>query len=71
MKDKITIVRDKKHHLYSEPYDEDRVYLEIINPEFETVDNFYGELHERKLILTIPSNFWDKAVNKSQNSEDD
>ena len=71
MKDKVTIIKDQKHHLYTEPYDEDRVYLEISNPEFETIDNFYGEVHERKLTLTISKDFWDKVIQESQNLKDD
>jgi len=57
---KETISKSEKHHLYREPYDEGRVYLEIKDPEFKTIDNFYGDIHEKKIILTIPKDIWDK-----------
>jgi hypothetical protein len=69
MASKTTITKTDKYHLYQEPYDTDRMYLEMKNVEFKTVDNFYGEIHEKKLIVTIPKDVWTELIKGSLEKE--
>lgn len=69
MASKTTITKTDKYHLYREPYDTDRVYLEMKNVEFKTIDNFYGDTHEKKLIVTIPKDAWIELVKGSLKKE--
>ncbi len=62
MASKTTITETDKYHLYREPYDTDRVYLEMKNVEFKTIDNFYGDTHEKKLIVTISKDAWTELI---------
>jgi hypothetical protein len=39
------------------------------NVEFKTVDNFYGDTHEKKLIVTIPKDVWAELVKGSLEKE--
>ena len=69
MASKTTITKTDKYHLYRELYDIDRVYLEMKNVEFKTIDNFYGETHEKKLIVTIPKDVWTELIKGSLKKE--
>ena len=69
MASKTTITKTDKYHLYRELYDIDRMYLEMKNVEFKTVDNFYGETHEKKLIVTIPKDVWTELIKGSLKKE--
>ena len=62
MASKTTITKEEDFHLYEEPYDEERLYLELKNPEFHTIDNYYGDSHERKLTVTISKDVWYQLV---------
>lgn len=63
MSSKTTITKAEGYHLYEKPYDDKMVYLELINNiEFKTVDNYYGDVHERKLVLTLTKDRWKEIV---------
>ena len=62
MSTKTTITEGEKYHLYKQVFDDKFINLELTNPEYSIVDNYYGETYEKKLILTIDSDTWDKIV---------
>ena len=48
MASKTTITKTEEYHLYREPYDDDKIHLELDDSiEFRTVENFYGDIHDR------------------------
>jgi len=63
MSSKTTITKTESHHLYERPYDDDMIYLELNNNiEFKTIDNYYGDTHERKLVLTLKKEKWEEII---------
>lgn len=73
MSSKTTITKAEGHHLYERPYDNETIYLELSNGiEFKTIDNYYGDVHERKLVLTFKKEKWKEIVEgySSSHSED-
>ena len=63
MASKTTIAKTEEYHLYREPYDDDKIHLELDDSiEFRTVENFYGDTPEKKLIVTIPKEVWEQII---------
>ena len=63
MASKTTITKTEEYHLYKEPYDDDKIHLELGDSiELRTVENFYGDIHEKKVIVTIPKEVWEQII---------
>ena len=62
MSTKSTISRNKKYHLFEEVFDDLNIYLQLIDVEHKTRDNYYGGTLEKELTVTIPRGAWHNII---------